>query len=180
MSKRHEQRQYEGDDSLENAADWLRATVVAGSQAQCPCCGRMAGYEVTLSRPHVHELLRLFAVADMRSRKNEQRIVDQLIHVPETLGIYAESYSQNCIAACRYFGLVARRGVRGEWRLTTLGRDFIALGEAAPHRAWIFREETISTEGTITIDDLMSPNAREAVITNEQKAQERAARAASE
>ncbi len=154
------------DASLEEAKRWLRERFSKG--APCPCCNQFVKlYKRSLSKSSAYVLLliaRYYRRVEVRQ--------DDWLHVPSYIAETAVGNPRRAAAVrgdwakMKYWGLIEEKpGSRddgsprvGYWRLTQLGRQFVAREVKVPAYVYIYNSEPMqkTVEEMITIDDALS------------------------
>lgn len=118
--------------TLSESIDWLQDRIEEG--AECPCCGQFA---------KVYQRKINSGIARMLITMSRQP--QQWCHMP-TLGA-----SGGDPAKARYWGLIEESDPPGHWRLTQLGRDFVANQARVPKFARIYDGRLLGLEGSETV-----------------------------
>lgn len=149
--------------SLEDAKKWLRARF--GKGATCPCCNQFVKlYKRSLSKSSAYVLLLISCYF-----RGDQ--VEEWLHVPSYIAEMVADHPRRAAAVrgdwakLKFWGLIEEKpGERkdgsprvGYWKMTPLGRQFVARQVKVPAHVFIYNGEPLkrTVEDLITIDDAL-------------------------
>lgn len=152
--------------SLDDAKKWLR--VRFGKGATCPCCNQFVKlYKRSLSKSSAYVLL---LMARYYNRVGVKQ--DEWLHVPSHIAEVAVGNPRRAAAVrgdwakMKLWGLIEEKpGARddgsprvGYWRMTQLGRQFVAREVKVPSHVYIYNGEALqrAVEDQISIDDALT------------------------
>jgi hypothetical protein len=154
------------ETTLEDAKKWLRDRF--GKGATCPCCNQFVKlYDRKLNKSMAYVLLLI-----ARYYRRVEVKPDAWLHVPSYIAEVAIGNPRRAAAVrgdwakLKYWGLIEEKpDVRadgssrvGYWRLTQLGRQFVAREVKVPARVFVYNGEPLhrDVEEQITIDDALT------------------------
>ena len=152
--------------SLEDAKKWLRARF--GKGATCPCCNQFVKlYRRPFSKSMAYVLLLI-----ARYYRRDDVKHDEWLHVPSYIAETAVGNPRRAAAVrgdwakLKYWNLIEEKpDVRvdgsprvGYWRMTPLGRQFVAREVKVPSHIYVYNGEPLqrAVEEQITIDDALT------------------------
>ena len=163
--------------SLEDAKKWLRQRF--GKGATCPCCNQFVKlYKRPFNKSMAYVLLLMARYYRRIEVKN-----DEWLHVPSYIAEVAVGNPRRAAAVrgdwakLKFWGLIEEKpDVRadgsprvGYWRLTPLGRQFVAREVKVPSHVYIYNSEPLqrAVDEQITIDDALGTEFSYAEIMGE-------------
>jgi hypothetical protein len=149
--------------SLEEAKKWLRTHFSKG--ATCPCCNQFVKlYKRSLNKSCAYVLLLMACYF-----RGDQ--VEEWLHVPSYIAEMVSDHPRRAAAVrgdwakLKFWGLIEEKpDVRadgsprvGYWKLTPLGRQFVARQVKVPSHVYIYNGEALHrpVEQQISIDDAL-------------------------
>lgn len=152
--------------TLGEAKQWLRERFSKG--ATCPCCNQFVKlYKRSLSKSSAYVLLLM-----ARYYRRIEVKQDEWLHVPSYIAEVAVGNPRRAAAVrgdwakMKFWGLIEEKpDVRadgsprvGYWRMTQLGRQFVAREVKVPSHVYIYNGEALhrTVEEQITIDDALT------------------------
>jgi len=144
-------RDYPGDNSVDEAREYVRETLRRDIRRGCPCCGRdVYLYKRPLNATMARTIIKLWRAGGE----------EDFVHVP---GLSGDTHEGSQLS---WWGLAVssleRRsdgGKRGEWKLTRYGVDFVLDDASIPRYARTFDAHCFWLEGEprTIIDCLKDP-----------------------
>ncbi len=163
--------------TLEEAKLWLRARFSKG--ATCPCCNQF----VKLYRRPFNKSMAYVLLLIARYYRRVEVKPDEWLHVPSYIAEVAVGNPRRAAAVrgdwakLKFWGLIEEKpAVRddgsprvGYWRLTALGRQFVAREVTVPSHVFIYNGEPLhrAVDAQITIDDALTTDFSYAEIMGE-------------
>lgn len=163
--------------SLEDAKRWLRARF--GKGATCPCC---AQFVKLYKRPFNKSMAYVLLLIARYYRRVEVQ-PDEWLHVPSYIAEVAVGNPRRAAAVrgdwakLKFWGLIEEKPETrsdgsprvGYWRLTALGRQFVAREIKVPSHVYLYNGEPLqrAVERQITIDDALGTEFSYAEIMGE-------------
>jgi hypothetical protein len=151
--------------TLQEAKVWLRARF--GKGATCPCCNQF----VKLYRRPMNKSMAFVLLLIARYYRRYDVRPDDWLHVPSYINEVVASNPRRSAAVrgdwakLKFWGLIEEKpDVRddgsprvGYWRLTPLGRQFVAREVKVPSHVYIYNGEPLqrSVDELVTIDDAL-------------------------
>jgi len=151
--------------SLDDAKKWLR--VRFGKGATCPCCQQF----VKLYRRPLNKSMAFVLLLIARYYRRYDVRPDEWLHVPSYITEVVASNPRRAAAVrgdwakLKFWGLLEEKpDVRadgsprvGYWRMTPLGRQFVAREVKVPSHVYLYNGEPLqkTVEGMVTIDDAL-------------------------
>jgi hypothetical protein len=163
--------------TLEEAKKWLRARF--GKGATCPCCNQ---FVKLYKRPFNKSMAYVLLLIARYYRRIEVKESDWL-HVPSYINEVVASNPRRSAAVrgdwakLKFWGLIEEKPETrldgspriGYWRMTPLGRQFVARAVTVPSHVYIYNGEPLqrAVENQITIDDALTTEFSYAEIMGE-------------
>ncbi len=163
--------------TLDEAKKWLRARF--GKGATCPCCNQ---FVKLYKRPFNKSMAYVLLLIARYYRRIEVK-QDEWLHVPSYIAEVAVGNPRRAAAVrgdwakLKFWGLIEEKPETrldgsprvGYWRLTPLGRQFVAREVKVPSHVYIYNGEPLqrSVENQITIDDALTTEFSYAEIMGE-------------
>jgi len=163
--------------TLEDAKKWLRARF--GKGATCPCCNQF----VKLYRRPFNKSMAYVLLLIARYYRRVEVKPDEWLHVPSYIAEVAVGNPRRAAAVrgdwakLKFWGLIEEKPETradgsprvGYWRLTQLGRQFVAREVKVPSHVYIYNGEPLqrSVDEQITIDDALTTEFSYAEIMGE-------------
>ena len=163
--------------TLAEAKQWLRARF--GKGATCPCCNQ---FVKLYKRPFNKSMAYVLLLIARYYRRIEVKESDWL-HVPSYINEVVASNPRRSAAVrgdwakLKFWGLIEEKPETrddgsprvGYWRMTPLGRQFVAREVKVPSHVYIYNGEALqrSVEEQITIDDALTTDFSYAEIMGE-------------
>lgn len=149
--------------SLEDAKKWLRARF--GKGATCPCCNQFVKlYKRSLNKSSAYVLLLMSCYF-----RGDQ--VEEWLHVPSYIAEMVADHPRRAAAVrgdwakLKFWGLIEEKPEKrddgsprvGYWKMTQLGRQFVARQVKVPSHVYIYNGEPLrrTVDELITIDEAL-------------------------